>query len=64
MFPLWGEGSTHGKGLCIVLDPPHPLIAKNNLNISPRLVLTPPPPPLLWASAWAWVGGIPWHVRH
>ena len=53
MLPLWG-GSTYGKGLLAVLNPPHPLVAKNDTNSFSRLVLTHPPPPLPWALAWAW----------
>ena len=51
-FPLGGL-STRGKGLLAVLHPPYPLVAKSDMHIFPRLVLTPPPPPppLPWASA-------------
>ena len=51
MFPLRG-GSTRGKGLVAVLDPPNPLVAKTNIKVFLRLVpAPPPPPPLPWPLA-------------
>ena len=43
MFPLWG-GVNPPEGPPCRSQSPHPLAAKNDIDVSPHLVLTPPAP--------------------